>query len=109
LISDALLTLLSLFFLLLCDAVQSFAVVLADGLGLRSIASVQGFVNVDTGEMVVLDVNPFPDLTDGSCLLQQVMTPCTACKHQCWLLCDSVAFEDGQTCAQKVLHSCRCK
>eukprot|EP00775_Hariotina_reticulata_P002565 gene2565-2867_t len=54
------------------EAAKNFAVVLADGLGLRSIASVQGFVNVDTGEMVVLDVNPFPHLTDGSCLLQQV-------------------------------------
>jgi hypothetical protein len=42
------------------------------GLGLRSIASVDGFVNADTGELIVRDVKPTPALTDGSPLLQQV-------------------------------------
>jgi hypothetical protein len=47
-------------------------VAIAMGLGLRSIASVDGFVNVDTGELIVRDVKPTPALTDGSPLLQQV-------------------------------------
>lgn len=45
---------------------------LADGLGLRSIAAVDGFVNVDSGELVVLDVQQLPDLANGSAILQQV-------------------------------------
>jgi hypothetical protein len=51
---------------------QGFAVALADGLGLRSLAAVDGFVNVDSGELVVLDVQQLPDLADGSPILQQV-------------------------------------
>jgi hypothetical protein len=51
---------------------QGCAVVLAMGLGLRSIASVDGFVNADSGELIVRDVKPSPALTDGSPLLQQV-------------------------------------
>lgn len=57
--------------LTLCSA-QGYAVALADGLGLRSIACVDGFVNVDNGEFIVMDVKPNPPLTDGSPLLQQV-------------------------------------
>lgn len=52
--------------------VQGCAVALALGLGLRSIASVDGFVHADTGELIVRDVKPSPPLTDGSPLLQQV-------------------------------------
>ncbi|WIA08499.1 hypothetical protein OEZ85_007934 [Tetradesmus obliquus] len=55
------------------EAVQAFAVALADGLGLRSIAAVDGFVNVDSGELVVLDVQQLPDLANGSAILQQVL------------------------------------
>lgn len=51
---------------------QGYAVALADGLGLRSIACVDGFVNVDSGEMIVMDVKPNPPLTDGSPIFQQV-------------------------------------
>lgn len=42
------------------------------GLGLRSIASVDGFVHADTGELIVREVKPTPPLTNGSPLLQQV-------------------------------------
>lgn len=45
---------------------------LSVGLGLRSIASVDGFINADTGELIVRDVKPTPSLADGSPLLQQV-------------------------------------
>lgn len=45
---------------------------LAVGLGLRSIAQLDGFVNADTGELIVRDVKTSPALTDGSPLLQQV-------------------------------------
>lgn len=55
---------------------QSFAATLAFGLGLRSLAAVDGFVHVDTGELVVLDVKPFPSLTDGSPIWQQVRQQC---------------------------------
>ncbi|KAF8072596.1 hypothetical protein HT031_000256 [Scenedesmus sp. PABB004] len=55
------------------EAVQGFAVALADGLGLRSAAAVEGFVNVDSGELVVMGVQPCPDLTDGSPFLQQAL------------------------------------
>lgn len=52
-------------------ATQSCAVALADNLGFRCLAEVQGFVCVDSGEMVVLDVRSTPDLRDGSPLLAQ--------------------------------------
>lgn len=52
-------------------AAQGCAVAIALGLGLRSLAAVDGFVNADTGELVVLDVKPFPSLADGSPLWQQ--------------------------------------
>lgn len=51
---------------------QNCAIAVAVGLGLRSIASVDGFVNADTGELIVRDVKHTPALTDGSPLLQQV-------------------------------------
>jgi hypothetical protein len=47
-------------------------VALSAGLGLRSLASVDGFVHADTGELVVLNVKPCPSLADGSPLWQQV-------------------------------------
>lgn len=52
--------------------VQGCALALAVGLGLRSIAQVDGFVHADTGELIVRDVKAMPALTDGSPLLQQV-------------------------------------
>jgi hypothetical protein len=58
--------------LLAVGFVQGCAVAIAMSLGLRSIASVDGFVNADTGELIVRDVKPTPALTDGSPLLQQV-------------------------------------
>ena len=51
---------------------QGYAVWLADGLGLRSIACIDGFVNVDSGEMIIMDVKLNPPLTDGSPIFQQV-------------------------------------
>jgi hypothetical protein len=57
------------------SVLQGCAVVLAMGLGLRSIASVDGFVNADTGNLIVRDIKPSPALTDGSPLLQQVGSP----------------------------------
>jgi hypothetical protein len=51
---------------------QKCAEALAVGLGLRSIAQLDGFVNADTGELIVRDVKTSPALTDGSPLLQQV-------------------------------------
>lgn len=60
------------------DLLQGYAVWLADGLGLRSVACVDGFVNVDSGEMIVMDVKPNPPLTDGSPIFQQVSRTCAA-------------------------------
>eukprot|EP00879_Flechtneria_rotunda_P024547 GHRR01026026.1.p1 GENE.GHRR01026026.1~~GHRR01026026.1.p1 ORF type:complete len:513 (+),score=189.73 GHRR01026026.1:217-1539(+) len=54
------------------EAAQGFSEALAVSLGLRSVAAVEGFVNVDTGELIVLDVQHRPSLDDGSPILQQV-------------------------------------
>jgi hypothetical protein len=36
---------------------------------------VDGFVHAESGEIIVLDVRPFPKLSDGHPLLQQVRPP----------------------------------
>lgn len=53
------------------QAAQGCATAISLGLGLRSLAAVDGFVHADTGELIVLDVKPFPSLADGSPLWQQ--------------------------------------
>eukprot|EP00879_Flechtneria_rotunda_P026751 GHRR01028574.1.p1 GENE.GHRR01028574.1~~GHRR01028574.1.p1 ORF type:complete len:328 (+),score=111.73 GHRR01028574.1:208-1191(+) len=55
------------------EAAQGFSEALAVSLGLRSVAAVEGFVNVDTGELIVLDVQHRPSLDDGSPILQQAL------------------------------------
>ncbi|KAI8468251.1 MAG: hypothetical protein J3K34DRAFT_523053 [Monoraphidium minutum] len=46
---------------------------MADQLGLRGLVQVDGFVNAETGELIVLDIKAHPKLTDGHPLLQQAL------------------------------------
>jgi hypothetical protein len=53
-------------------AVQEWAVKVADGIGLRGLVQMDGWVQVDSGQLVLMDVKPFPKLVDGHPLFQQV-------------------------------------
>lgn len=83
---------------------QGCAVALALGLGLRSIASVDGFVHADTGELIVRDVKPSPPLTDGSPLLQQVSADGVG-PLRCAVLCCAGQLQ-GQAASNAASRGC---
>lgn len=102
---------------------QGVAVALSVGLGLRSIASVDGFVNADSGELIVRDVKATPALTGGSPLLQQVkrhclgvgyacacLRTCRCCRQPVAVLLTSASFNCPHTCCSRVCMcpSCPC-
>lgn len=45
--------------------------IVADHLGLSGLVRLDAFMNVDSGELAVLAVEPTPDLSDGSPLYAQ--------------------------------------
>jgi D-alanine-D-alanine ligase-like ATP-grasp enzyme len=53
-------------------ALREHAAELGEHLGLRGLAQLDGFVNAETGDIIVLDARAFPKLADGHPLLQQV-------------------------------------
>lgn len=44
----------------------------ADRFGLRGIASIDAFMHVETGEIIVMNIDPVPNFTEHSVLVQQV-------------------------------------
>jgi hypothetical protein len=53
------------------DAARARAVIVADHLGLSGLVRLDAFMNVDSGELAVLAVEPVPDLSDRSPLYAQ--------------------------------------
>ncbi|GBF99894.1 hypothetical protein Rsub_12690 [Raphidocelis subcapitata] len=52
-------------------ALRARATEVGEHLGLRGLAQLDGFVNAETGDVIVLDARAFPKLGDGHPLLQQ--------------------------------------